>query len=225
MLVDQLRPWPKTSEEAVVLQDRLRAAVDLSDSLPANMRTVAGLDVAYPEDSGRAVAAVVVMNYPDLSVIDQSVASVEVVFPYIPGLLAFREIPPLEIALRRLSTAPDLLICDGYGIAHPRRFGLACHVGLATGLPTVGVGKTAFVGDYPPVGRERGDWSAITDCGEVVGRALRTRTNVKPIFVSVGHRIELGHACDLVLDLCRGYRLPETIRAADKLARQAARQG
>jgi deoxyribonuclease V len=223
VLVDQRDSWPKTPEEAIAQQDRLRAEVDLSDSVPDPVRTVAGLDVAYVEGTRRAVAAAVVMSYPELVIVDQSVVSVDVTFPYVPGLLAFREAPPLVTALRGLSITPDLLVCDGFGVAHPRRFGLACHLGVIVGLPSVGVGKSAFVGTYAQVGSERGAWSAIADRGEVVGRVLRTRTKVKPVYVSVGHRVELEHACQLVLDLCRGYRLPEPIRAADGLARQATR--
>jgi deoxyribonuclease V len=222
--VDLTESWPTTVEEARAVQDLLRADVDLTDSAPTVLQTVAGLDVAYIEDSCRAVAAVVVVSYPDLTVVDQSVVVVDVPFPYIPGLFAFREVPPLVDALCGLSVTPDALVCDGYGIAHPRRFGLACHLGVVTGLPAIGVGKTMFVGTYPPVASERGSWSEISDQGEVVGRAVRTRSDVKPVFVSVGHRIGIGRACDLVLNLCHGYRLPETTRLADRLAREAGRR-
>jgi deoxyribonuclease V len=135
-------------------------------------------------------------------------------------LFAFREVPPLVAALRELTTVPDLLVCDGYGLAHPRRFGLACHLGVLTGLPSIGVGKTAFIGEYPTVGDERGAWAPLTDRGEVIGRVLRTRTGVKPVFVSVGHRIGLERASAQVLRLCRQFRLPETVRAADHLCRE-----
>lgn len=138
-----------------------------------------------------------------------------------PGLFAFREMPALLAALERLSVRPDLLVCDGHGLAHPRRFGLACHLGLVTGLPAIGVGKTPLVGVWDEPGPERGAWTPLRDGGEVVGRVLRTRDGVKPVFVSVGHRMSLDNAVDRVLALTPRYRLPETTRTADRLCRRA----
>lgn len=209
------------------MQDRLRARVILDDDAPGEHRIVAGLDVAYAPGSDDAAAAVVLLDADSGAVIESSAAFTEVVFPYLPGLFAFREVPALLAALRGLRTVPDLLVCDGYGLAHPRRFGLACHLGVLTGLPSIGVGKTAFIGEHPEIEAERGAWAPLTDQGEVIGRVLRTRTGVKPVFVSVGHRISLERACAQVLRLCRGFRLPETVRAADHLCRQtlAARPG
>jgi deoxyribonuclease V len=146
-----------------------------------------------------------------------------VAFDYVPGLLAFRELPGLVRALEQLTVTPELIVCDGYGLAHPRRFGLACHLGVLTGLPTLGVGKTAFVGTFEEPGRTRGSWSDLRLDGEVVGRVLRTQDGVKPVFVSVGNRIDLDTACANVLRLSPRYRLPETTRAADRLSRQALR--
>jgi deoxyribonuclease V len=142
--------------------------------------------------------------------------------PNAPGLLAFRELPALVPALQQLRVTPDLLVCDGQGLAHPRRFGLACHVGVLTGLPAVGVAKRLLVGtfDEAGLGSERGAWSPLRDGDEVVGRALRTHAGVRPVFVSVGHRIDLVAACQHVLDLCAAHRLPETTRLADQLARR-----
>ena len=225
MEVRDLHAWPSSPREAEAIQDRLRPMLDLDAPGPARPRTVAGLDVAYAgdgEDTGtRLAAAVVVLDAATLDVVEESVAVGTAAFPYVPGLFAFRELPTLVTALRGLATVPDLLVCDGFGIAHPRRFGLACHLGVLTGLPTIGVGKTAFVGAYTPPGPRRGDTSPLLDGGEVVGRVLRTQDGVKPVFVSVGHRTDLDTACRNVLALTPEYRLPETTRRADRLSREA----
>ncbi|TYK48261.1 endonuclease V [Actinomadura decatromicini] len=212
--------WPSGAAAAEAIQDRLRPLLELDVPGPAAPRTVAGLDVSYADD-GRLAAAVVVLDGTTLDVVEESVAAGTAAFPYVPGLFAFRELPALVDALRALKTVPDLLVCDGFGVAHPRRFGLACHLGVLTGLPCLGVGKTAFVGAYAPPGPRRGDTSPLVDGGEVVGRVLRTQDGVKPVFVSVGHRTDLDTACRNVLDLCPRYRLPETTRRADRLSRDA----
>ncbi|MEU4342986.1 endonuclease V [Nocardia sp. NPDC023852] len=219
--VDHLS-WPTTAEEAMVIQDDLRPRVDQRTAPGMRFHTVAGLDSAY-DDTG-AVAAVVVLDATTLRPVTSTVAHGVATFPYVPGLLAFREIPTTLAALEKLDSAPDLLVCDGQGLAHPRRFGLACHLGLLTGVPTIGVAKTVW-GEYAEPGRERGAATDITIDGEVVGRALRTRTGVKPVFVSVGHRIDLDTACAQVLALTPRYRLPETTRHADHLCRAALRTG
>jgi deoxyribonuclease V len=225
MDVRDLHPWPSTPEEAEAIQDRLRPMLELDVPGPLAPRTVAGLDVSYAGDGGgtgdRVAAAVVVLDGTTLEVVEESVAVGTAAFPYVPGLFAFRELPTLLDALRALKTAPGLLVCDGFGIAHPRRFGLACHLGVLTGLPSIGVGKTAFVGTYDQPGPRRGDASPLLDGGEVVGRVLRTRDGVKPVFVSVGHRTDLDTACRNVLALAPEYRLPETTRRADRLSRDA----
>lgn len=206
-----------TVEEALALQERLRARVELSG--PTAFELVAGLDVQYAGDD--LTAAVVVFDGRGERV-DQASVRGRTEFPYVPGLFAFREVPALTAALEALSVTPDLLVCDGYGLAHPRRFGLACHLGVETGLPALGVGKTHFVGAYTEPGPERGAHAPITLDGDVVGRVLRTRPGVKPVFVSPGHRIDLDTACAQVLRLTPRYRLPEPIRAADHLARHGA---
>ncbi|SDC86284.1 endonuclease V [Actinokineospora iranica] len=178
-------------------------------------RTAAGLDVGYGE---RLTAAVCVLDLATLDVVDQAVVQADESFPYVPGLFAFRELPPQLAALGRLDTPPDVLVCDGQGLAHPRRFGLACHAGVLTGIPSIGVGKTAL-GEFEPPGPRRGAWTPLVDGGEVVGRALRTRAGVKPVFVSTGHLVDLDTATDLVLRLTPRYRLPETTRQADRLSR------
>jgi deoxyribonuclease V len=217
--VPDLPPWPATVREAEAVQDRLRSRVDLTSPGPLSVRTVAGLDVAYAED--RLAAAVVVLDLDDLTVVEETIVLDRPMFPYVPGLFAFRELPALIEGLRRLTVTPDLLICDGHGLAHPKRFGLACHLGVLTGLPAIGVGKTRLVGTYDEPGADRGSWSAVTDGEEVVGRALRTQTGVRPVFVSVGHRADLETACAVTLRLTPRYRLPESTRRADRLSRGA----
>jgi deoxyribonuclease V len=208
-----------TVDEAVELQVELAPQVIATAPAGFAPRIVAGLDVAYEPGTDRLAAAVACVELPSLAVVDSAVVTGTAGFPYVPGLFAFRELPSLLEALAELRTAPDLLVCDGQGLAHPRRFGLACHAGVVTGLPAIGVGKQAL-GRYDPPGPARGDWAALMDDHEVVGRALRTRDGVKPVFVSIGHRIDLDQATDLVLRLSPRYRLPEPIRAADRLGRQ-----
>ncbi|WP_214409503.1 deoxyribonuclease V [Sphaerisporangium fuscum] len=219
MRVRRLHDWPAAIPEAEAIQERLRPLVVLDDPGPENVELVAGLDVAYSAGDDQVTAAVVVLDARTLEVAEQVVVSRPVRFPYVPGLFAFRELPALVEALEKLTVTPDLLVCDGYGLAHPRRFGLACHLGVLTDLPTLGVGKTAFVGTYEVPGTERGSWSPIVDGGEVVGRSLRTQTGVKPVFVSQGHRVGLDEACRHVLGLTPKFRLPEPIRRADRLSR------
>ncbi|MEV4804529.1 deoxyribonuclease V [Nonomuraea sp. NPDC049421] len=215
MHVEQLHPWPSSVHEAEALQDRLRSRVELDG--PSTFELIAGLDVHYRGDA--VTAAVVVLDAGTLEPVEQVVAHGETAFPYVPGLFAFRELPALVTALERLRTTPDLLVCDGYGLAHPRGFGLACHLGVLTGLPSLGVGKTPFVGTHEPPGDERGSWTPIVHEGATVGRALRTQRGVKPVYVSQGHRISLDVATEQVLRLAARYRLPEPIRHADHLAR------
>jgi deoxyribonuclease V len=216
--VADLHPWPTEASEAETIQDRLRPLADLTSPGPAAVRTVAGLDVAYADD--RLAAAAVVLDAESLDVVEEATVLDRPGFPYVPGLFAFRELPALVGALRRLTVTPDLLVCDGHGLAHPKRFGLACHLGVLTGLPSIGVGKTRLVGSYDEPAGDRGAWSAVSDDGQVVGRALRTQTGVRPVFVSVGHRADLDTACALTLRLAPRHRLPETTRRADHLSRK-----
>ncbi|WP_233576030.1 endonuclease V [Saccharopolyspora rhizosphaerae] len=219
MEVRELHDWPTTESEAVSIQERLRSLVR-TDEQPAEVRTAAGLDVDYRESSDELVAAVTVLDVATLSLVDSAAVRGRAEFPYVPGLFAFREAPALLKALQELRVVPDVLVCDGHGLAHPRRCGLACHLGVLTDLPSIGVGKTAM-GHYEPPAEPRGSWSPVTMDGEEVGRALRTQTGVKPVFVSIGHRYTLDDACDLVLDLAPKYRLPETTRSADHLSRRS----
>ncbi|MGM7645848.1 endonuclease V [Nocardia sp. JW2] len=213
--------WPATPEDAVALQDRLRPLVRAENPAPPQFSTVAGIDSAYAAD-GTVATAAVILDAHTLETVETAVAYGVSTFPYVPGLLAFRELPATVAALEKLTRTPDLLVCDAQGRAHPRRFGLACHVGLLTGIPTIGVAKSVW-GEYGEPGPRRGDSSAVTIDGEIVGRALRTRDGVKPLFVSIGHLVDLDTACAQVLALTKNYRQPETTRAADHLCRQALR--
>jgi deoxyribonuclease V len=219
-----IEQWPATPDEAVALQLRMAPLVDPHPPAGFAPRTAAGLDVAYDEGSDRLFAAVVVLDIASLDPVDQVVVPGVTDFPYVPGLFAFRELPALLTALERLTVSPDLLVCDGQGVAHPRRFGLASHLGVVTGLPSIGAAKTPM-GHYDPPGPERGDWTELRDSGDVVGRALRTQREVKPLFVSIGHRVDLDTACAQVLRLTPRYRQPETTRRADRLCRDALTSG
>ncbi|MGW1345495.1 deoxyribonuclease V [Kribbella sp. NPDC002412] len=210
--------WPRTPGEAVAVQEELRSIVDDTD-VDGQPRYVAGLDVAY--DGDRLAAAVVVLDWETLAEVDRAVVLGETTFPYVPGLFAFREVPGLLEALGQLRTTPDLLVCDGQGLAHPRRFGLACHLGVLTGLPAIGAAKTAFVGSHLELGEARGSVADLIVDNQVVGAVVRTQDGVKPMYVSIGHRVSLRTAVRHVLHLAPRYRLPETTRAADRLCRQA----
>ncbi|MEO3750447.1 endonuclease V [Streptomyces sp. B6B3] len=222
--------WPTTVAEAVAEQSRIRALV--RPAAPADGRTepatVAGVDVAYDDERGRLVAAVVVLDAETLAVRDQATAAGPITFPYLPGLLAFRELPPVLRALERLTVRPDVLVCDGYGIAHPNRCGLASHLGVLTGTPSLGVAKTPFAFSYQEPDAPRGSWTPLVDAGrdgaEQVGRALRTRDGVRPVFVSVGHLVDIAEACALTLRLTPSFRLPETTRHADHVCRTELRR-
>ena len=214
-----LHSWEVSPTEAVALQRALRDRVVTRDDL-GPVRTVAGLDVGFEAEGRVARAAVAVLELPGLALVEEAVARAPARFPYVPGLLSFREVPVVLEALARLSRAPDVILCDGQGYAHPRRFGLACHLGLWTGLPSVGVAKTRLTGVHGPVPEGRGAWCPLTDGGEVIGAVLRTRPGVKPIFVSIGHRVSLATAIDLVMRCVTRFRLPETTRQAHRLASQ-----
>jgi deoxyribonuclease V len=215
---------PVDPSEAERIQDELRPRVVLPTARVEPPATVAGLDVTYDSGSARAVGAAVVIDVASLTVLEVATAEGEVTFPYVPGLLAFRELPLLLAALDRLRRPAEMLVCDGYGVAHPRRFGLACHLGVLLDVPAFGVAKTAFVGAGPEPGPDRGASADLHDRGEPVGRAVRTRAGVKPVYVSAGHRIGLPDCADLAVRLSAGYRIPEPTRQADILSRQALRR-
>ncbi|MFJ6551553.1 endonuclease V [Streptomyces luteogriseus] len=217
--------WPATEEQAHAVQDALRARVILDEpGPPPGQGHVTGVDVAYDDERDVVAAAAVVLDASSLGVVAEATAVGRVSFPYVPGLLAFREIPTVLAALEALPCPPGLVVCDGYGLAHPRRFGLASHLGVLTGLPTIGVAKNPFTFSYDDPGTARGSSSALLTGSEEVGRALRTRDGVKPVFVSVGHRVTLDQACAHTLALTPAYRIPETTRRADALCREALRK-
>ena len=210
-----LHSWDVTPEEARQFQNELRSQVIQTDRF-GTINTVAGVDIGLKQDI--AIASVVVLSFPELRVVDSVVTESPVRFPYIPGLLSFREIPPLLTAFTALQTEPDLVIVDGQGIAHPRRFGLASHLGLILDKPTIGCAKSRLWGRYEEPDSEQDAYTYLRDKGEVIGAAVRTRANVRVVYVSIGHRISLDSARVWVLACCRGYRLPETTRYAHNAA-------
>ena len=208
--------------EAARIQRELAGSLDTRRPLPMErVRLVAGADVSYRRGDGRTYAAVAVLTYPDLEVVESRWGSAPATFPYVPGLLAFREAPALLPVLRRLAHVPDAVLIDGHGVAHPRGCGVASHVGLLLGVPTVGVAKSVLVGEYVEPARGRGSRSPLVAEGRVIGEALRTREGVRPVFVSVGHMVDLDSAVRLALSCCRAYRLPEPLRAAHRLTNEA----
>ncbi|MFF6773193.1 endonuclease V [Streptomyces sp. NPDC012637] len=217
--------WPVDEETALAVQEDLRGRLVVGEEGPGvGEGNVTGVDVAYDDERDLVAAAAVVLDGRTLEVVEEATAVGRVSFPYVPGLLAFREVPTVLAALGRLTAGPGLLVCDGYGLAHPRRFGLASHLGVLTGLPSIGVAKNPFTFSYEQPGQDRGEFGDLVADGETVGRALRTRAGVKPVFVSVGHRVSLDRACAHTLHLSPRYRLPETTRHADSLCRRALQE-
>jgi deoxyribonuclease V len=210
--------WDVTPSEAVEIQRSLSQRVS-SRNARRRIHSVAGVDVGFEGvDNEIARAAIVVLQFPDLTPIDYAIARSPVTFPYIPGLLSFREIPVVLQALKTLATEPDILIVDGQGRAHPRRIGIASHLGVLLDRVTIGCAKSILVGVAEEPDARAGHWSPLVHKGEIVGAALRTRTGVTPVYVSVGHRISLPRAVDVVFSCCKGYRLPETTRYAHRVA-------
>ncbi len=199
------------------MQERLRARVIRRNEV-RGLKLVAGTDVGFEQGGTVARAAVVVLEFPSLVPRAEAVARRPVRFPYVPGYLSFRELPALIAALATLDCAPDLILCDGQGLAHPRRFGLACHLGVLTGLPTIGVAKSRLIGTHGALPAARGARAPLRDGREVIGTVLRTRRGVKPLYVSIGHRVSLARAAAIVLACAPRWRLPETTRRAHRLA-------
>ena len=212
-----MHPWNVSVQEAIAIQHQLKKQVVRSDRF-GRVKTVAGVDVGF-EDNGKITrAAVVVLRLSSLSLVEVAIARCKTTFPYVPGLLSFRELPAVLQAIEKLQTRPDLFLCDGQGYAHPRRFGIACHLGLLTDTPAIGVGKSRLIGSYTEPGDNRGEWQPLLHQGEVLGAVLRTRCRVQPVFVSVGHRVSLSAAIDYVMQCTTRYKLPETTRLAHKYA-------
>jgi deoxyribonuclease V len=202
-------------EEVVALQKNLAGRVIRRSSFTGICR-VAGIDACYRQ--GEVRAAVAVLSYPELELVEHAVARRHTAFAYRPGLLTFREGPAVLEAIRKLAAMPDLMIFDGHGLAHPRRFGIACHMGVWLGIPSIGCAKTPLFGRYVEPGQARGNYTFLKEQMETIGAVVRTRSSVKPVFVSIGHLIDLETGITWVLNCCRGFRLPETTRWAHRLA-------
>ncbi len=219
-----LHEWNLSPDAAAALQSQLASRVIRTDQLKGEVRRVAGVDMAINEENGMARAAVVLLSYPELEILERHVYEEPVRMPYIPGLLSFRETPCILGAFDHLHEKPDLVMVDGQGIAHPRYLGIASHLGLWLDLPTIGCAKSILSGHYneKALSEEAGAWVPLVFKGEMVGAAVRTRSHVKPMFISLGHRISLETSLHYVLACSKGYRLPEPTRQADKLSKDNA---
>jgi len=213
MRVKKLHDWQVSIGEALALQRKLAGQVSRTGEVAAP-HFIAGVDISVQKAQGLAIGAVVVLNYPELRLVETKVVNGELGFPYIPGLLSFRESPLTLAACEMLAVTPDLILVDGQGIAHPRRMGLASHLGLFLDTPTIGCAKSLLCGSHEMPGVEPGSYAEVVDRGEIIGAALRTRLRVKPIYVSIGHKVDLQTAIYWVMKCCRGYRLPEPTRLA-----------
>ncbi|MBT8419887.1 MAG: deoxyribonuclease V [Gammaproteobacteria bacterium] len=206
-----------TPSEAREIQQQLRHRVITHDAFN-DVHYVAGIDVGFEQRNTITRAAVAILTFPGLVLIERAIAHRKTGFPYIPGLLSFREIPAIMDAMEKLRLTPDMLLCDGQGIAHPRRFGIASHLGVLTDLPSIGVAKSRLTGTHDEVPERKGAWAALYENNAVIGAVLRTRVGVKPLYISTGHKIGLDSAIGIVMDCVTRYRLPETTRWAHRLA-------
>jgi deoxyribonuclease V len=212
-----------TPAEARTIQERLRAQVELRDRLP-RLRRVAGADVAFDLKRGRAIAGVILYSFPDLCELERAWAMRPLEFPYVPGLLSFREAPALLAAFAKLRHLAQLIFCDAQGYAHPRRFGLACHLGVLLNCAAIGCAKSRLIGEHEEPAAAPGGSAALLDDGEVIGAVLRTRAGVKPVYVSQGHRLSLVRAIELTLAVCDGLRIPKPTREADHFVEELKSQ-
>lgn len=218
MQVPQNIRWDVTPQEAIEIQREMAARIVAQDEV-GEIHHVAGVDVGFEgEDNQIARAAVVVLDFPKLEPVDNAIARLPVTFPYIPGLLAFREAPVILRALEQVKTTPDVIIVDGHGLAHPRRNGIACTIGVVLNWCTIGCAKSILTGHAAEPENVVGAWTPITSRSEVIGAAVRTRVGVAPVYVSIGNRVTLERAIEIVLQCCTRYRLPETTRYAHKVA-------
>jgi len=213
MKIRPIHSWEVSVADAVEMQRTLASQVICRGSL-RTPSLVAGVDISGEDGYGMARAAVVVLRYPNLDLAEWKVITLPVVFPYVPGLLSFREVPLILAACEQLEVTPDLFIADGQGLAHPRRLGLASHLGLILDIPTIGCAKSVLCGQHDTLGEERGDHVPLCNGKEIIGAAVRTKCNIRPVYVSIGHKVDLNTAIDWVLACCRGYRLPEPTRLA-----------
>ena len=203
-------------ERAKEIQSELATKINLNDDLSA-IEKVAGLDVGFEYENSLAIGGIVILSYPGFEVIEKRISRRKIIFPYVPGYLSFREIPVLLQAYDKIRNKPDLVICDGQGIAHPRRFGLACHLGILLDLPAIGAGKSRLIGHYTEPSLSRGACSPLIHKGEIIGGVVRSRQGTKPLFVSPGHKISINSAIAWTLKCCPKYRIPETTRQAHRL--------
>ncbi len=211
--ISKLHDWQVNVSQAKEIQLSLaRKVASKNEGITPHL--IAGVDISPPDSRGEAWGAVVVLSYPELAVVEIKTAESKLAFPYIPGLLSFRESPLILAACQKLNNTPDIILVDGQGIAHPRRFGLASHLGLWLDVPTIGCAKSILCGNHGGIGEKVGSYAELIDNGQVIGAALRTRVGVKPIYVSIGHKIDLASALHWVVRCCRGYRLPEPTRLA-----------
>ncbi len=217
----EFHAWEVSPREAAAIQRELAGRVEGKAPPGFDPGIVAGLDAAFPKGGGECVAAAVAWDVRERRAIEERVVRRPLTFPYVPGLLSFREAPAVLAALAELDTTVEVLLCDGHGLAHPRRFGLACHLGVLTGIPAVGCAKSVLVGAHGEVDSPRGSEGPLEHRGERIGTVLRTRDRVRPVFVSIGHRMDLESAVGLVLACAIGFRLPEPIRRADRLVSRA----
>lgn len=209
-----------------VLQDRLMTQVVKTNTMSKPIKLIAGADVAYNEELNIMVGAITVLNHETLEIVEQAYEVMKIEFPYIPGLFSFREIPPLINAFHKLSNKPDLIVCDGHGISHPKGIGMATHLGIELDTATIGCAKKRLVGyfDKDKLNPTKGSTSNLVWNDEIVGVALRTRDNTKPMFVSIGHKIDLETSIKYIMNMCKEYRLPETTRTSDSLANKILRE-
>lgn len=220
MKYDNLHPWNLSYGEAIKIQQDLRDRI-IIEPFKSEPILVAGADVSYTRGSDLFFSSVVILKTPDMTILESANAEAEVDFPYIPGLLSFREAPVLMKAFEKIKNTPDVVMFDGQGIAHPRKIGIASHIGLLLNLPSIGCAKHNLIGDYEPVGTEAGNHTPIVFNGDIVGAVLRTKNNVSPVFVSPGYKMDVPSAIDIVMKTCRGYRLPEPTRQAHILVNKA----
>jgi deoxyribonuclease V len=228
-----LHSWDVTPAEAREIQLRLRERMERDDRIP-EVKHVAGADLAFElrgrgswrTGEGRAIAGVIVYRFPDMREVERASSILPLKFPYVPGLLSFREIPALLAAFESLRVSPDLIFCDAHGYAHPRRFGLACHLGLLLDVPSIGVAKSLLIGKCKEPARRAGSTSALldTDTAEEIGAAVRTANGVKPVYVSQGHRVSLARAIEFTLAVSDGFRIPRPTRDADHSVKEICRQ-
>ncbi len=213
MKVEKLHGWQVSITRALDIQLKLASRVSRVEEV-TTPHFIAGVDISVNKAEGMATGAIVVLNYPELKIVETKIVDGKLDFPYVPGLLSFRESPLILAACEKLTVVPDLILVDGQGIAHPRRMGLASHLGLFLNTPTIGCAKSRLCGSHKMPDNEMGSYADLIDSGEIIGAALRTKLGVKPVYVSIGHKVDLPTAIHWVLECCRGYRLPEPTRLA-----------